>query len=165
MLLTAFVPKMALAHCPLCTVGAGALAVFAASIGVSSVVVGIMIGAFALALGLWLSNILKKTYIPYQKQAVAGLVFLGTVVPVMPLVREYAPLYLALGGEYGSILHNTYTVNLFIVGAAIGAMVVLAAPSASRFVTKARGEQVPYQGIGITLVLLVAASLIAQGLS
>ena len=65
------IPKIALAHCPLCTVGAGALAVLAASLGISSLVVGVMIGAFALALGLWIGKMPKKKYIPSPSQPIS----------------------------------------------------------------------------------------------
>lgn len=156
--LIALVPKVSLAHCPLCTAGAGALAVTAAYFGVSSIVVGIMIGAFALALSLWLAGIVKKEYIPYQKQILTVLVFLGTVVPIMPLVRAYAPLYVSFLGEYGT----TYTINLYIFGVVIGALVMFLAPFLSKGLTKVRGKQIPFQGISITLVLLVVASVIVQ---
>ncbi|MDP2648520.1 MAG: hypothetical protein Q8P19_01330, partial [bacterium] len=101
--LLAFVPKVALAHCPLCTVGAGTLAVFAAYLGVSSIIVGVLIGAFALALGAWLAPLIKREYIPYQKEVLTLLVYLSTVVPVMPLIRDYGPFYVSLGGEYGTL--------------------------------------------------------------
>lgn len=161
----ALVPKAALAHCPLCTAGAGALAVLAASLGVSSVVVGILIGAFALALSLWLAPMIKKQYVPYQKEILTTLIFLGTVIPIMPLVRDYGPLYLSLSGEYGTLLHNTYTINLYILGVVLGGIVMLVAPYLSKLVTRARGKQIPYQGISITLLLLVIASIIAQLMS
>ncbi|MDZ4231287.1 MAG: hypothetical protein U1C52_00640 [Patescibacteria group bacterium] len=156
------IPKTASAHCPLCTVGAGALAVLAASLGVSSVVVGILIGAFALALALWLAPMVKKQYIPYQKYILIALIFLGTVVPIMPFIKDYGPLYISLGGEYGTPWHNTYTIDLFLFGSALGAILMFVAPALSRGVTKLRGKQIPYQGIIITLFLLVAASVIAQ---
>lgn len=159
------VPKAVLAHCPLCTAAAGGLAVLAASLGVSSVIVGILIGAFALALGLWLANLLKKTYFRFQKSVLTLLIFLTTVVPIMPLVRDYSPLYISLFGEYGTWLHNTYTINLYLFGVAIGALIVAAVPYISRLVTRLRGKQLPYQGITITILLLVVASAVTQLLS
>ncbi len=159
--LIALVPKVSLAHCPLCTAGAGALAVTAAYFGVSSIVVGILIGAFALALSLWLAGALKKKYIPYQRQILTVLIFLGTVVPIMPLVREYAPLYVSFLGEYGT----TYTINLYIFGVVIGALIMFLAPFLSKGLTKVRGKQIPFQGMGITLVLLVVVSVIVQVLA
>jgi hypothetical protein len=163
--LVVIVPKAALAHCPLCTVGAGALAIIAASLGVSSVVVGILVGAFALALSLWLAGLVKKTYIRYQKSILTLLIFLLTVIPIMPLVQDYGPFYISLIGDYGTLFHNTYTVNLYIFGSIIGALIVAIAPHISRSITRLRGKQLPYQGITITLSLLVVASVITQLLS
>jgi hypothetical protein len=160
-----FTPKAALAHCPLCTAGAGALAVLAASLGVSSVVVGILVGAFALALSLWLAGLVKKTYIRYQKSILTLLIFLLTVIPIMPLVQDYGPFYISLIGDYGTLFHNTYTVNLYIFGSIIGALIVAIAPHISRSITRLRGKQLSYQGITITLSLLVVASVITQLLS
>ena len=156
------IPRTALAHCPLCVAGAGALAVLATSLGVSSVVVGILTGAFALALGLWLAPLIKKQYISYQKQILTLLIFVSTIVPVMPFIKDYGPLYISFGGEYGTPWHNTYTVDLFLFGSILGAILMLIAPSVSRLVARLRKHQMPYQGIILTLCLLVIASVIAQ---
>lgn len=159
------VPNIASAHCPLCTAGAGALAVLAASLGVSSVIVGILIGAFALALGIWIARAVKKQYIPYQMPILAAVIFLSTVIPIMPLVRDYGPLYVSLGGAYGTLFHNTYTINLYLLGVVIGAVIMFVSPYVSRAITRARGEQMPYQGISLTLFLLIFVSVIVQVLS
>jgi len=156
-----FIPQVVSAHCPLCTAGAGALAVVAASLGVSSVVVGVLIGAFSLALGLWLSRMVKKEYVRFQKQIFAILIFLGTVIPIMPFIEHYAPFYVPFIGEYGT----TYTVNLYIFGVVIGALIMFAAPYLSKLITRVRGRQVPFQGIAITITSLVVASLVIQSLS
>lgn len=157
----AFVPKVALAHCPLCTVGAGALAVLAASLGVSSIVVGVLIGAFSLALGLWLSRMVKKEYVQFQKQILTLLIFLGTVIPIMPFIEHYAPLYVPFIGIYGT----TYTINLYLFGVVIGALIMFVAPYISVFITKIRSKQIPFQGITITIFLLIVVSVIVQLLS
>jgi len=156
--LVAFFPKIALAHCPLCTIGAGALAVFAASIGVSSVVVGVLIGAFALALGLWIPKTIHRQYVPYQEEILVALITLGTIIPIMPLVVEYGPLYLPFIGSYGT----TFTINLFILGAIIGILIMYVAPFVSREVTAMRKQQAPFQGVGITILLLIVISIIVQ---
>lgn len=156
------VPKLSLAHCPLCTAGAGALAVLAAYLGISSVVVGIFIGAFSLALGLWLAPLvtkwLGKEYFSYQTSILAFLIFLSTVIPIMPLVRDYGPLYLPFMGEYGT----TYTINLYIVGVIIGGLLMFLTPFLSKFISNKRGKTMPYQGITLTLALLIAVSVIVQ---
>jgi len=157
----ALVPKAVSAHCPLCTAGAGALAILAASFGVSSVVVGVFVGAFSLALGLWLSSTVKKEYVRLQKLILATLIFLGTVVPIMPFIEHYAPFYVPFVGKYGT----TYVINLYILGVVIGAIVMSTSPYISVFVTKIRNRHMPFQGIVITGILLVVISAIIQLLS
>ena len=152
------VTKVASAHCPLCTAGAGALAILAAYLGVSSIVVGILIGAFALALSLWIAKSIKKEYIPYQKQILIILIFLGTVIPIMPLVRDYGPLYVSFIGEYGI----TYTINLYVFGVILGSIIMLFSPLVSKLITKLRDKHIPFQGVTITITLLVLISVIVQ---
>lgn len=161
--LLAFLPKIASAHCPLCTVGAGALAVFAASVGISTIVVGVMIGGFALALSTWIAKLPKKEYMPFQYPILALAIFWGTIIPIMPFIIEYRPLYIRLMGDYGNMLHNTYAINLFVAGAILGALLMLVGPHASKWLTKLRdGKIIPYQGITISLLLLIIASIIIE---
>lgn len=164
-LVVGFFPHVALAHCPLCTVGAGALAVLAASIGVAPPVVGILVGAFSVALGLWIAGMVQTQYIVFQRYIIATIVFFGTVVPIAPLVRAYAPLYISIAGPYGTLLHNTYTVNVYALGVLVGAAVMLVAPPVSRMVARLRRRHMPFQGITITVILLAVVSTIAQLLS
>ncbi|MEX1014053.1 MAG: hypothetical protein WDZ80_02750 [Candidatus Paceibacterota bacterium] len=159
--LLGLVPKIVSAHCPLCTAGAGALAILAASLGVSSIVVGVLIGAFSLALGLWISKLVKKKYIPYQEEILSSLIFLSTVLPLMPLVQDYGPFFVPFIGEYGS----TYTINLYIFGVVIGTLIMFISPYISKLITKTRDKQIPFQGITITITLLILTSIIIQILS
>lgn len=153
------IPQISYAHCPLCTVGAGALAVAAAYLGVSSMVVGVLMGAFALALGIWLAKMPKKKYFPGQFSILTALIFFSTVIPIMPLVKDYAPLYIPFLGEYG----KTYAVNLFLAGLPFGAFALLIAPFLSRKVSDLRGgKSVSYQGIAIVIILLIIISLLIQ---
>jgi len=152
------IPKVVLAHCPLCTVGAGALAILAASLGISSIVVGVFIGAFSLALGLWISGTIKKYYIPYQRTILTTVIFLGTVIPIMPFIQHYGPLYVPFIGEYGT----TYTINLYILGVTIGVLTMFVSPWISKNLTKIRGNKIPFQSIVITMSLLVLVSLLLQ---
>lgn len=157
--LLALSPKIASAHCPLCTAGAGALAVVAAYLGISSMIVGLFIGAFALALGMWLAKLPKKKYIPYQYPILAIIIFLSTVIPIIPLVKDYAPLYVSFWGEFG----KTFAVNLFLAGLPLGVLALLSAPFLSKKISKLRGgKMIPYQGVMITIVLLIIISLVIQ---
>ena len=159
----ALIPSAAKAHCPLCTVGAGALAIGAAYLGVNTAVVGVFIGAFSLALSLWIARIVKKQYIPHQKSILIIIIFISTVIPIMPLIREYRSVNLFLYGAVGSILNRTYMINLFLIGVIIGAGIMYIAPFVSAWVKEHRnGKLIPYQGITIALLMLTSISLLIQ---
>ena len=152
-------PSDVLAHCPLCTVGAGFLAAAAASIGVSAAVLGVLIGAFALALGLWAAKGIKSKRIRHQDTAVSLGVFLATILPIMPLIRDYRGVYIPFLGEYGI----TYAVNLYLLGVLIGAVLLFSAPHMSRLLTRIRkGQTWPFQGVSVTLLLLIIGAVAVQ---
>lgn len=158
-----FVPQLAAAHCPLCTIGAGLAATGAALLGVKAIVIGVFIGAFALALGLWLGRIIKKTYIPYQKQALAVLSFAATVFPIQPLFQDYASIYISFAGNYGSLLNRTYAVDTFLAGSVVGALILIFTPKISSAITRARGGKTfAFQGMLLILVFLSVVSAIMQ---
>lgn len=157
-----FVPWPALAHCPLCTAGAGLVAIGAYWIGVNGATVGLLLGAFAFALGLWLARIIKKQYIPKQAAAIGIFSWLTTLLPLKMLLSEYTSIYLNWGGAYGSFFNRTYPVNLFLIGGAVGGVLVFIAPRVSRAVTLRRGKTAPYQGVMITLALLIVSSILTQ---
>src|SRR3972149_3382924 len=94
-LLAVFLTKFISAHCPLCTIGAGAVGVGAIWLGVSKVVVALFVGAFAMSMGMWFSKIPKKRYVPFQKTLIVALIFLTTVLPLLPLFTAIGPLYLS----------------------------------------------------------------------
>ena len=93
---TIFLSKTAMAHCPLCTVGAGAAAAGAVWFGVSKVIVALFIGAFAMSMGLWFSRIIKKKYIPFQRTSIILVSFITTVLPLLAILNEIYPFYLSL---------------------------------------------------------------------
>lgn len=157
-----FTPITALAHCPLCVAGAGVLAIFATSIGVSTTVVGLFIGAFALALGIWISRSIKKKYFKFQDSLVSIIIFISTIVPIMPLIEEYRPLYISFYGKYGTLLHNTYSINLYILGAVLGAIILFVSPYLSRSLTKVKGKKLPFQSMIITFSFLIIIGLLLQ---
>lgn len=147
------------AHCPLCTIGAGAAAGAAVWLGISKVVVALFIGAFAMSMGMWFSRIPKKRYIPFQKTIIVLAIFLGTVLPILPIFTAIGPLYLPFIGEYG----KTYAFNYSLVSSLFGGVVVFASPSMSHKVTKLRsGKTTPFQGTLLTLILLIILGIIIQ---
>jgi rhodanese-related sulfurtransferase len=157
--LTIFLIRFISAHCPLCTIGAGAAAAGAVWLGVSKVVVALFIGAFAMSMGMWFSKIPKKRYIPFQKTLIVLVVFLTTVLPLSPIFKAIGPLYLSFIGNYGT----TYAINYSLVSSLFGGALVLASPKVSKQVTKLRrGKIIPFQGVMITLLLLVIIGGIIQ---
>src|SRR3989338_2679944 len=160
--LAAFVPEAAKAHCPLCTAGAAGAAFIAAWLGVGAGAIGIWIGAFALAMGLWIARLIKKQYVPHQRAALGVLSFATTIFPLRPILSQYSSFSLYLSGDYGSLLNRTYLVNLFILGSVIGGAIMVASPFVSTWVAKKRGKTIPFQGIVLTFVLLLASSLIIE---
>lgn len=158
-----FIPSTVKAHCPLCTAGAGALAVGAAYLGISTYVVGIFIGAFAFALGMWMSRIIKKEYIRHQKQIVVGLVLITTIIPLMPLLQHYVSFNVYWFGEYGTPFNRTYMISRFLIGSLIGAAIMYISPIVSLAASRIKNRRLfPYQGIVITFAMLFIASLFMQ---
>jgi len=154
---------IARAHCPLCTVGAAAAAGGAAYLGVDKAVIGIFLGAFAVSTGWWIARMIKKQFIPYQLPALVVFSFLSTILPVIPLLKDIHPWYVAIAGPYGSLLHSTYVIDWFVIGAIVGGAIVCITPWLSQRLTKLRkGKFIPYQGIILTFVLLLLSGIIVQ---
>lgn len=157
------VPRFVSAHCPLCTLGAGAVAVGASLLGVKSAVIGVFLGAFGLALGLWFARIIKKNFIPYQEWVLGIGSFLATILPLRSLMQDYGSVYVSLSGDYGSLLNRTYIWDKFLVGSIIGGLFLAIAPWISVMLTKNRkGIMLPFQGMGITFLLLIMAAFALQ---
>ena len=155
-------PVAALAHCPLCTAGAGLAALGAYWLGVNGLTVGVLLGAFAAALGLWIARLIKKKFIPQQDNAVGVFSWLTTLIPLRMLLSDYTSIYINWGGSYGSLFNRTYPINLFLIGGVIGGAIIYLAPSLSRAITERRGRTVPYQGMIVTFAVLILISLITQ---
>lgn len=156
-----FIPFVAFAHCPLCTVGAAAVGGIALALGVSSLVIGVFLGGAFFSMGWWFGNLASLRYGKRLFLPILIGTFLLSVIPLIPLFPEVVPLYISMWGAYGSLLHQTYVINLFVVGSLVGLGVVLIAPFVSSFITKqAKRQLVPYQGVIVTMVLLVITSLI-----
>lgn len=152
-----------LAHCPLCTAGAGLAAIFASYLGVGAAPIGVFIGAFSVALGWWMSRLIKKRFIPKQNVVLALISFLTIVLPLIPLMHDYSSVYISLGGDYGSLLNRTYLINIFLVGAIIGGLILLVSPYLSRRISVWRKNKMfPYQGLAVTFFLLALAAVILE---
>ncbi|MBS3079990.1 hypothetical protein J4221_00805 [Candidatus Pacearchaeota archaeon] len=151
-----FIPLIS-AHCPLCTIGAGAAAAGAVWLGVSKIVVGLFIGAFAMSMGMWFSKIPKKQYFLFQKTLIIGIIFLTTVLPLSFIFSSIKPLYIPIG-NYGI----TYAVNYSLVSSFFGGFITFISPELNRKIKEKTEKNFPYQGIILTFILLLLFALIIQ---
>ncbi len=147
------------AHCPLCTVGAGAAAAGAVWLGVSKVVIGLLIGAFAMSMGMWFAKIPKKQHVPFQKTLIITIIFFTTILPLLPIFSAIGPLYISFIGEYG----KTYAINYSLASSFLGGTITFVSPSLNKKIKEKRnGKGIVFQGILLTFSLLAVAALIIQ---
>jgi len=152
----------AYAHCPLCTIGAGGAALVAKWLGISAGPIGIFLGAFAVALGLWTNTLIRKTYFPGQRLVLSVGSFLLTIFPLRYLFTDYSSIFISWSGDYGTLLNRTYLIDLFLVGAVIGGLIMFGSPWVSKKLTSLRNKVFAYQGIVITFSMLLIVSLILE---
>lgn len=152
----------AYAHCPLCTIGAGAAAMGASYLGVKDVATGVFIGAFAVALGFWTNKLIKKVYTKYQEELIIFVVFILTIVPISQIIKSYIPFYINWAGGYGTIFHRTYIINSMVFGSLIGAIIMVFSPWLSRTLKEKFRISVPFQTMIIIFLLLAIAAVVLQ---
>lgn len=161
LLALAFLPRVALAHCPLCTAGAGAAAIGAAWLGVDQGPIGIFIGAFAIAIGLWIARIIPWR-IPGKAWLLALVSFATTVLPLLVILQDVSSVYIAIAGEYGSPLNNVYMYNVFLVGSVVGGALLALGPTVNRVIARRQTRSLPYQGMAVSFGLLLVAATLMQ---
>ncbi|MEM3126603.1 MAG: hypothetical protein QW331_00845 [Candidatus Woesearchaeota archaeon] len=152
----------AMAHCPLCVVGAAVAVGGAKYFGVSTIIIGLFTGAFAASVGYWVALLIKKQYLSFQKTAIILFSFLTTIIPLMSMFDSIYPFPVLLFGDYGSLLNRTYLLNVFLVGSTIGGIIVCITPSISRKITAIRGKLIPFQGVLLTFFLLAITAAVMQ---
>jgi 4-amino-4-deoxy-L-arabinose transferase-like glycosyltransferase len=155
-----FLVGRAEAHCPLCTVGAGVISGVALMFGISEMSIGVFIGAFAIATGLWVSNMLKLESL--KRWGLVSASFALTILPLTSIMQSFYPVYVHLAGDYGSLLNRTYLINLFLVGSVMGAIVVFASPEISWRISTWRKRSIRHQGVIVTILLLILVSAITH---
>lgn len=154
---------IARAHCPLCTAAIVGAAGGAAVLGVSYSVIGLFVGAFAVSTGWWVARAVKRRVVPMQEQALVAASFLLTVLPLAPFMPSVEALNVFWFGPYGSLFNATYVYDSFLAASVLGGAIVAVAPALSARVAEVRGgRRVPYQGVLLTLALLVLAGVALQ---
>lgn len=162
--LTLLTPIKTSAHCPLCTGGAGAAAVAAAYFGVKYGALGVLLGGFTIALSLWLAHKPKKEYFKHQSKVLFWLIYSSTIIPFYYMFKgDYVSRYISFGGDYGSMTNRTYLIDLFIVGAILGSLIVYWSPDLSAWISKKRdGKHIKFQGLILNFVLLLLGGILLQ---
>lgn len=162
-LFSIFSVPFAAAHCPLCTAGAAVVGGGALLLGVKTIVVGVFIGAMAVSTGYWFSRLIKKRYVPLQRHGIILLSFGLTIIPLMKLFTDVFPLYVSWFGDYGTLFNSTYVLNSFMSGSVFGGITVMVAPWISNKIVNVRnGRKIPFQGVAVTLSMLVILGAIIQ---
>lgn len=164
-LFSIFSMQLVVAHCPLCTAGAAVVGGGALVLGVKTIVVGIFIGAVAVSTGYWLARLVKKQYVPLQKNGIILFSFLLTVIPLLslPIFSEPYPVYISWFGDYGSLFNRTYVLSSMLLGSIFGGITVIISPWVSKQLANLRkGKKIPFQGTAVTLILLVIAGALLQ---
>src|SRR3989344_2142728 len=152
LILFLFSIPFAYAHCPLCTVAVGAGVVAAKYYGLDTTIIGLLVGAFAVSIGLWIGLKLKKEYIKFQLSLIVLASFLLTVIPIIGGIQSDSIYFtlMSLG------MTKVYWINKLLFGSIIGALLCLAGYWIHTYIKKSRGKVLfPYQGIAITLFLLL----------
>ena len=158
-----FVSVPVYAHCPLCTAGAALAVGLASLLGVKYGTIGVFLGGFATALGLWVSRFVRKRDFPWQNILLFLVVYLSTLLPLVPFTKDYSSWYVLWGGDYGSLFNRTYLINWFIVGAILGSLVVYFAPRLSASLTQLRGGNTfKFQGVILTFLILSITAFLMQ---
>ena len=110
-----------------------------------------------------MSKLVKKQYVPRQKAVIIVLSFLLTVLPLYSLLSEVYPLYITWGGEYGSLFNRTYVLNSGIISTFLGGILVSLTPSLSKALSSfRRGKIIPFQGVILTIGLLIVMGGLIQ---
>jgi len=101
------------AHCLLCiaevTLVTGSVVYF----GVSVVIVGLFIGAFAVSMRRRIAKIIKKQYIPLQILAIIVLSSALTITVIFSILGTNSPYYF-FSGSYESLFNKIYMIHALI---------------------------------------------------
>ena len=139
------------AHCPLCAGAVGAAAVGASYLGIDNSIVGLFVGAFSISTGLWFAKKMKRKYFKFQSFSIVLSSFLFTVIPSAKIVNDL---------DYISLFNNIYFLDKILMGSIIGGLITLLALYLHEKIKQVNGKVlVPYQGVFLTLILLIISSI------
>jgi len=150
-----------LAHCPLCTIAAGAGIGVVRSIGLDESIVGLFLGAFIASMGFWFNNLLKKRKIkiPFQGFLVVFASFLFTIIPLYlaGIIRNFEVVKSL--PELSMFGLGVFGIDKLLFGTIIGVVFVGLSFNFSNYVKKKKGKVIfPYQGIIFMIITLIILS-------
>ena len=140
--------KPVFAHCPLCVAGAGAGLSLSRILGIDDSITGVWMGAFLGATAYWLSNMIKKTYIPFQNTVIYLTVFSTTVLSFYRL---------GLINEHNGLIANLPKLTFGIIS---GGILFYAVDILNNFIKRKNGKVLfPYQTIVLSLSSMTILSM------
>ncbi len=149
-----------LAHCPLCTIAAGAGIGVARFYGIDDSIVGLFLGAFIVSTALWFNRWLKtKVDIPLQKFLVVfasfllltGPLYLAGIINNFEAVKAIPALSMLGLGFFG--------IDKLLFGIIIGTIFIFASFNLSDHIKEKNGKVLfQYQGISFMILTLLIFS-------
>ena len=80
-----------------------------------------------------------------------------------PIFSQVRGWHISLFGGYGTLFNRTYLINLSLFSGFLGGIIVFISPFLSKKITNLRGGKlIHFQGIFITLLLLLIAGGVVQ---
>lgn len=162
-MLIGLLPRVS-AHCPLCTVGAGAGVAVARFYGVHDIIVGLFLGAVIVSSALWFSKWVKSKI---------NFILLEALIVVGTFLTFGIPFYytgLITKTNVVKLMPETYSifgfgalgVDSLLFGMILGSIVVWGAFSFSEYIKKKKGKVLfPYQGVTFMLgSLMILAGIL-----
>lgn len=141
-------PPTVSAHCPLCVAGAGAGLALSRFLGIDDTISGVWMAAFLGASSLWLSNSIKKKYIPLQAEFIYIAIFATTILSFYKF---------GLVNEHNGLISN---LPKLVFGMIVGGVVFYLVDVANTLVRKKVGRTFfPYQGVIVSLASMLVLSV------
>ena len=138
----------AYAHCPLCVAGAGAGLSLSRILGIDDSITGVWMAAFLGAMGFWLNNSIKKTYIPYQKLVIYVVIFITTILSFYKF---------GLINEHNGLIYNLPKLTF---GMLLGGVLFYLVDKANILIKEKKGKVIfPYQSIILMLGSMIILSI------
>lgn len=164
LMLSILIIPSVMAHCPLCTAGAGAGIGIAKAYGVDDSISGLLIGALIASSGLWAHNVLKKRKIniPLQAFLLIIIMFLLFAVPFYykGLIINFE-MVRSMPEQHSMLGMGTYGIDKLLFGMIFGTILLSAVFITSDHIKLKRGKRLfAFQGLVFMIAALAVFSLI-----